>query len=124
MVHKSSILPGLSKFLDTAVLSQYPPTSFKRIAAAGAIALILKQNNNIVDAILANPMLSALNISTADGMVDLDTLRDVYRDELNKASYMRISFPIIGDVDFTSSDLDTLYRQICAIENPTLMHTA
>ena len=39
MVHKTSIIPGLSQFLDNTVLSHYPPTSIKRIVAAGAIAL-------------------------------------------------------------------------------------
>jgi hypothetical protein len=34
MVHKTYILPGVSDFVDTAVLAQYPPTSIKRIVAA------------------------------------------------------------------------------------------
>jgi hypothetical protein len=116
MVHKSSIIPGLSKFLDTSVLSQYPPTSLKRILSAGALALYLQQNSSIVDSITNNPMFSGLGISTDTGMIDIEALRDVYKNEINKAGFLRISFPIIGNVDFTSDDLDTLCRTIMSID--------
>jgi hypothetical protein len=119
MVHKSSIIPGLSKFLDNNVLSHYPPTSLKRIIAAGALALYLKQNTSIIDSIINNPMFSSLKVSTAEGMIDLESLRDVYKNEINKAGFLRINFPIIGNVDFTADDLDALYSAILNIEAPT-----
>lgn len=112
MVHKSSIIPGLSQFLDNSVLAHYPPTSMKRIIAAGAVALYLKQNSNIVDQIISNPIISALGVSTSNGMVDLDALRDVYKNEIAKAGFMRIHFPILGDVDFTSEDIELLHKCI------------
>jgi hypothetical protein len=119
MIHKSYVIPGLSNFLDTAVLSHYAPTSIKRIVAAGAIALYLKQNNNIVDTIINNPMFEGLGVSNKDGMIDLDILRDVYKNEVNKAGYLRIHFPILGDVDFTSDDIDTLYKCITSASSPS-----
>ena len=112
MVHKSSIIPGLSQFLDNSVLAHYPPTSMKRIIAAGAVALYLKQNSNIVDQIISNPIISALGVSNSNGMVDLDALRDVYKNEIAKAGFMRIHFPILGDVDFTSEDIELLHKCI------------
>lgn len=112
MVHKTYILPGVSDFVDTAVLAQYPPTSIKRIVAAGAIALYLKQNQNIIDVILSNPIISALGVTRADGLVDLETVRDIYKAEITKAGFLRIHFPILGDVDFTADDVDTLYKCI------------
>jgi hypothetical protein len=118
MIHKSYILPGLSQFIDKTVLSQYPPTSFKRIIASGAIALYLNKNADIVDTVLNNPMISSLGISTPDNMVDLEALRDVYKAEIAKAGFMRIHFPILGDVDFTAEDVDTLYRIIMSLSTP------
>ena len=112
MVHKTYIIPGLSEFIDTTVLSHYPPTSIKRIIAAGAISLYLNQNQTIVDTIVNNPMFNGLKVSTAEGMIDIETLRDIYKKEINKAGYLRIHFPLLGDVDFTSDDVDTLYRCI------------
>lgn len=124
MVHKSNIIPGLSNFIDTAVLSQYPPTSLKRIAAAGALALYLKQNTSVVDTILNNPLFAGLGISTDDGMVDIDTLRDVYKDQIAKAGFLRIHFPMLGDVDFTSDDVDVLYKSIMSISPPSPITSA
>lgn len=118
MVHKSSIIPGLSNFIDRAVLSHYPPTSIKRIVAAGAIALYLKQNNNIVDTIINNPLFSGLGVSDKDGMIDIDILREVYKNEVVKAGYIRVHFPMLGDVDFTSDDIDILYESIVSINPP------
>lgn len=118
MVHKSNIIPGLSRFIDEAILSQYPPTSMKRILAAGGISLYLKQNEGVVDTLISNPLISSLGVVTTDGMIDLETLRDVYRAEIAKAGFMRLSFPIIGDIDFTPEDVDTLYRYIVNTSAP------
>ena len=112
MIHKSTIIPGLSQFIDTTVLSHYPPTSLKRIGASGAIALYLRHNSNIIDTIISNPTIASLNVTTNDGMIDLDALRDVYKNEIQKAGFMRIHFPILGDVDFTADDVDTLYKML------------
>jgi hypothetical protein len=119
MVHKSNIIPGLSKFLDNNVLSHYPPTSLKKILAAGALALYLKQNTKIVDSIINNPMFSSFGVSTEDGMINLEMLRDVYKQEISKAGFLRITFPIIGNVDFTADDLDSLYNAIMSIDPAT-----
>jgi hypothetical protein len=119
MVHKTSIIPGLSNFLDTAVLSHYAPTSLKRIAAAGAIAIYLNRNSQIVDTVINNPLFEGLGVSTPEGMIDLDIIRDVYKNEINKAGFLRIHFPILGNVDFTSDDIDTLYKCIISINSPT-----
>jgi hypothetical protein len=116
MVHKASIIPGLSQFLDETVLSHYPPTSMKRILAAGALALYLKQNTNIVDTILNNPLFASLKLSTPDGLINLEAVRDIYKSEIHKAGYMRVTFPMLGDVDFTADDLDRLYAIIMSIE--------
>ena len=118
MVYKSDIIPGLSKFLDTAVLSQYPPTSLKRILAAGGIALYLQQNSNIVDTVINNPLFHGLGVVTDDGMVNIEIIRDILKKEINKAGYMRIKFPMLGNVDFTSGDVDTLYSMIISISAP------
>ena len=119
MVHKSSIIPGLSNFIDKTVLSHYPPTSLKRIVAAGAIAIYLKQNSTIVDSILNNPLISTLGVTDDKGMVDLDSLRDAYKPEIEKAGFLRVHFPMLGDVDFVSADVDTLYNCITSIDPTT-----
>jgi hypothetical protein len=116
MIHKSNIIPGLAKFIDSSVLSQYPPTSLKRIGAAGAIALYLNKNATLIDKILKHPMISAMDITDEAGMVDIETLRDVYRKEINRAGFLRVHLPILGNVDFTGEDLDSLYRILQSID--------
>jgi hypothetical protein len=118
MVHKTDIIPGLSKFLDTAVLSQYPPTSIKRIISAAGIAIYLQQNSNLVDTVVNNPMFSTLHLCDETGMVNIELLRDVIKNEVAKAGFVRIKFPVLGDVDFTVDDIDSLYRCIQSVSAP------
>ena len=112
MVHKSSLLPGISKFIDESVLSHYPATSMKRILMAGAVSLYLKQNEGIVDTITNNPLFSSLGVVHDNGMVDIDSVRDTLKSEIKKVGFMRLSLPMIGDIDFTTEDVDALYKFI------------
>ena len=111
MVHKTSLIPGLSKFIDSSILAQYPSTSMKRIIGAGALSLYLNQSNGSID-----NFLSALGLVSDDNMVKLESARDVLKNEITKAGFMRIHFPILGDVDFTSEDVDKLYQDILSID--------
>lgn len=116
MVHKSVVIPSVSKFIDESILSHYPPTSMKRILMAGGISLYLKRNSDMVDQLLKNPMFSGLGVSTPDGMIDVECLKDVLKEEIRKAGFMRITFPIVGDVDFTVDDVETLYKYMTQID--------
>jgi hypothetical protein len=113
MVHKSNIIPGLSSFIDSSILSQYAPTSMKRIIGAGAAALFLRNNERKIDTII-----STLGIVNSDNMVNIELARDILKSEISKAGFMRIGFPVIGDVDFTSDDVDELYKNIISINQP------
>lgn len=112
MVHKSSLIPGISKFIDDNVLAHYPPTSMKRLLMAGAVSLYLKQNEGLVDALASNPLAAGLGIFSDDGLVDIDAVRNTLKTEINKAGFMRLNIPMVGSIDFTPEDVDTLYNDI------------
>lgn len=112
MVHKSSLIPGLSKFIDENVLAHYPATSIKRIVMAGAVSLYLKKNEGLLETWIHNPLFTGLGIMHENGMVDIDCVRDTLKSEINKAGFMRVSIPFIGDIDFTADDADALHKYI------------
>lgn len=112
MIHRSSIIPGFSKFIDENILAHYPATSMKRILMAGAISLYLKQGESLVDTLISNPLVTNLGIVKQDGMIDIDTVKETLKNEINKAGFMRVSVPMIGDIDFTPEDADALYKSI------------
>lgn len=112
MVHKSSFIPGISRFIDESILSHYPATSMKRILMAGAVSLYLKKSDNMIDTLASNPLFTGLGVMCADGNVNIEVLRDALKSEIQKAGFMRLSLPLIGDIDFTPEDVDTLYKFI------------
>jgi hypothetical protein len=120
MVHKSSIIPGLSRFIDESILVHYPPTSMKRILIASGISLYLSGNEHAVDTLLANPVFSTLGVSNSNGMIDIDKVRNAVRPEVEKAGFMRITVPVMGDIDLTVDDIDTLYRYITEASNSSV----
>jgi hypothetical protein len=79
---------------------------------AGAISLYMKKNEGIVDTLTSNPLFTGLGVIHDNGMIDLDPIRDALKSEINKAGFMRLSIPMVGDVDFTTEDIDALYRYI------------
>jgi hypothetical protein len=119
MVHKSSLIPGLSKFIDENVLAHYPATSMKRILMAGGVSLYLKQNEGAVDTLTSNPLFKATGIVHDNGMIDIDSVKDALKREVAKAGFMRASFPMVGDIDFTTEDIDALYRFILEANTQT-----
>ena len=123
MVHKSSLIPGLSKFIDESVLSHYAPTSMKRIIAAGAISLYLKQNEGIVDTLTSSPLVAGLGVVRDNGMIDLEPVKDIVKNEINKVGFMRLSVPMMGNIDFTTEDVDLLYRYIVEANAQQSMNT-
>lgn len=122
MVHKSSILPGVSKFIDENILSHYPASSMKRIMMAGAVSLYLKQNEGLIDTISSNPLIGSLGVVHDNGMIELEPLRDALKYEINKAGFMRLTLPLVGSIDFTPEDADALYKYI--VEANTTRTTA
>lgn len=112
MVHKSSLIPGLSRFIDENVLAHYPATSMKRILMAGAVSLYIKKNEGLVDTLASNPLFSGLGVVGNNGLIDIELVRDTIKKEVQKAGFMRLSVPMVGDVDFTVDDIDALYRFI------------
>lgn len=112
MVHKSSLIPGLSKFIDENILAQYSPNSMKRIMMAGAISLYLKQGESMVDTLTSNPLFTGLGVVHEGNMIDIDVLRDTLKAEVNKAGFVRLNIPFIGAIDFTSDDITALHKFI------------
>jgi hypothetical protein len=116
MVHATSIIPGLSNFLDNVVLSQFSPTSPKRIIGAGVLSLALKNADTTLYTILQNPMVIGLGIVTENNLIDIDTVKYILKEQISKAGVMRINVPLLGNIDFTSEDVDSLYKYITSAQ--------
>jgi hypothetical protein len=119
MVHKSSLIPGLSKFIDENILAHYPPTSMKRILMAGAVSLYLKKGSTIIDSLMSNPIFTTLGVVDSNGMIDVETMREVLKQEVSKAGCIKLNIPFVGEIDFTSDDVESLYRLIKSAESDT-----
>jgi hypothetical protein len=95
----------------------------KRILMAGAVSLYLKKNEGIVDALTSNPLFSGIGVVHDNGMVELEPLRDTLKSEINKVGFMRLTLPMVGDIDFTTEDVDSLYKYIMEANTQATTYT-
>jgi hypothetical protein len=84
----------------------------KRILMAGAVSLYLKQSDSLIDTLASSPLFTGLGVMSTNGNVNIELLRDALKGEIQKAGFMRLTVPMIGDIDFTTEDVDTLYKFI------------
>ncbi len=117
LVHKSSLIPGFSKFIDENVLSHYAPTSMKRILMATAVSLYLKNGETLIDTLTNSSLVSGLNVVNNNSMIDIDVIRDALKEQIKQVGFMRLSLPMAGDIDFTTDDVDALHK--CIVEANT-----
>jgi hypothetical protein len=96
----------------------------KRILMAGAVSLYLQQGEGLVDALTSSPLVSGLGVAQNNGMINIDPIRDALKREIQKVGFMRLSIPMVGDIDFTTEDVDALYNAIVQanteVTKPTL----
>lgn len=94
---------GIARYIDKELANKVQGLSKWAVALAG-IAIIQNSTSSLEN------ILKALGYMSEDRMIDLDRL---YEDSMKVATgSVTQHFPLIGDVIFTSADIDNLRRYI------------
>ena len=82
----------------------------------GATLLLTQKWRTLADKLLNNSIVKSLDLVDADGMIDIDLLRDTALQTFDKMGGSGTQvMPIVGTTTFTREDVDKVYREISAV---------
>lgn len=108
MVTQEQLKEGLARYIDTEFVSKVQGLRKWGIALATS-PLILSLGERIED---SKAMLVSAGYLTEDGMVDIDRLYADAMEVARRTGSVTEHLPIVGDVTFTSTDIESLRRCI------------
>ena len=113
MFSKNQIVNGLIKYVELEVISKIEDKALQIILGIGVVAL--KRNQDMIDAILKNPIIGYLVKETEDGKYDLDELFDVINETLKTYGKLPVTIPAIKFISpvektlkFSTDDINKL----------------
>ena len=102
---KEQVMHGIAAYIDNEVISKMP-TAAKWIIGTGA-ALVVRNAENI-----DTSTMQMLGVVNNDGLWDVDMLAEVMKQNAERFGNIQLSIPIVGQMTFTSKDIDLLRRYI------------
>ncbi len=113
MFSKNQIVNGLVKYVELEVISKIEDKALQIILGIGVVAL--KRNQDMIDAILKNPIIGYLVKETEDGKYDLDELFDIINETLKTYGKLPVTIPAIKFISpvektlkFSTDDINKL----------------
>ena len=113
MFSKNQIVNGLVKYVELEVISKIEDKALQIILGIGVVAL--KRNQDMIDAILKNPIIGYLVKENEDGKYDLDELFDIINETLKTYGKLPVTIPAIKFISpvektlkFSTDDINKL----------------
>jgi hypothetical protein len=109
MVTVDQVKQGIARYIDAEFTSRLQGMK-KWLVPIAAAAVV----NAKIDALASTgrPMLIASGYMSEDGMVDIDRLYSDLVSVARRQGSVTENFPILGDVTFSESDIDSIRRMI------------
>lgn len=104
MVTVEKVLNGFNEYVIDEILPSLE--GLKKLGVG--IAVCAKARNMVV----SQGILKSLGYQTADNLVDVDTLYEDAKMVAGKCGLIMQNIPSCGDITFTMSDIDNIYRRI------------
>lgn len=118
MVEFSYVVEGLKKYVECEI---YPHMdSVQRVAMRFAVARMSGNPENLLAVLNSNGLIRSLGIVDSDGYVDVDSIRDDLKREIQAeeklvidgAMFGKIGEFVLGKITLTPRDIDVLHRHI------------
>lgn len=100
------VVNGIMNYADQEVINKLPGTG-KWIMGV-ALNLAAGKIDNIVDALINNPIVQTLEIVDEEGSIDVDTLIDAMKTSADKYGKVTFDVPMVGRLTFSGQDMANL----------------
>lgn len=108
LVNADQIARGIANYFDAELAPQIE--GLKKWLARAAVATSASKVPELMEQYKS--VLDAAGVSAENGMVDADKVRDLFLEQARATGAVRQVFPVVGAINFTERDIDTLYRHI------------
>lgn len=108
------VIDGISRYMDAEIYSGM--NDWQEFIARLFIGRLLENDDEIIDGLISNGFIRTFGIVDSEGMVDVDALAKDLKREIARKEKLSISIPMFGNMTFTPSDVDVLYRTITGEE--------
>lgn len=102
---------GLARYIDEELLPSLPRDGLKGFGIGVAAALMVKRGGNALRGYMQNKALLAMQVVSPDGMVDVDVLRDVCKQNI-PPSGLPIELPMGLAIRLKGEDVDKIHQYI------------
>ena len=110
MVNKEQFMNGILTYIDKEVIPVLPTAGKWGIGTV--VLLVTDKYSRLFDEITSNPIIKSIGIVDTDGNVDVERLSEALKISADKYGKMTLSIPIIGNLTFTSSDVEKVKHYI------------
>ncbi|MCQ2513123.1 MAG: hypothetical protein MJ092_07060 [Lachnospiraceae bacterium] len=111
MANKEQIQNGIAAYLDTELMPQIHIEPWKQALLGTFASIAIKRTGSAIDALKDNTALSMIGVVDKDGNIDIDILSQEFKAKMPPEG-LKVPVPMLGEITFHPSDVDTLYRKI------------
>ena len=104
------VVEGINRYLNAELLNKL--NDWQEIFARVIIGRFLENTDAIKEMLVSNGIFRSLGFIDAEGNIDIDAVLSSLKKEIERKERLTISLPLIGDLTFTSGDVDLLHRHI------------
>ena len=106
----NTVLEGATRYIDSEIISGM--NDLQEIVARIAIGRVFENKDVIKHKLSNNGVILSLGIIDSEGFVDVDTLFEQLKKEIDRKGKLTISIPMFGKMTFMPTDVDNLKAYI------------
>ena len=108
------VVDGISRYIDKEIYSGM--NDVQEFIARVFIGRFISNEETVKNSLINNGFVRTFGIIDHEGKVDVDSLAKDIKREISRKGKISFSIPMFGEMTFTPSDVDELYRTITGEE--------
>lgn len=110
MVSIEKVQRGIAAYMEQEIIARLPDASLGKATAKGAKFVFLARSKQALESLAENPVAKAFGLADT-GELDVDIACDAAKEAIGDSG-LTVTVPVLGNLTFYPSDVDTLKHMI------------